>query len=112
MVSEKMYCLGTKKTTIRTIFEFCRKRAAEIGEDNVYDFSIGNPNVPAPAAINKAICDVLQEMDSCAVHGYTVAPGDPVAREAIAKSINRRFGMNFSSKNLFMTSGAAAAITI
>lgn len=112
MVSEKMYGLGTKKSTIRTIFEFGRKRAAEIGEDNVYDFSIGNPNVPAPAAINKAICDVLQEMDSCAVHGYTVAPGDPVAREAIAKSINRRFGMNFSSKNLFMTSGAAAAITI
>ena len=55
MVSEKMYGLGTKKSTIRTIFEFGRKRAAEIGEDNVYDFSIGNPNVPAPAAINKAI---------------------------------------------------------
>lgn len=112
MVSEKMYGLGTKKSTIRTIFEYGRKRAAEVGEENIYDFSLGNPNVPAPACINQAIIDVVKEMDSCALHGYTVAPGDPVVRDTIAKSINRRFGTDFEAKNLFMTSGAAAAITI
>lgn len=112
MVSGKMYELGARKSTIRTIFEFGRKRAAEVGEENVYDFSIGNPNVPAPAKVNQAIVDILQEMDSCALHGYTVAPGDPGVRETIAQSINRRFATNFSGKNLFMTSGAAAAITI
>ncbi len=112
MVSEKMYELGARKSTIRTIFEFGRKRAAEVGEENVYDFSIGNPNVPAPAKVNQAIVDILQEMDSCALHGYTVAPGDPGVRETIAQSINRRFATNFSGKNIFMTSGAAAAITI
>uniref|UniRef100_UPI00388ED8D5 pyridoxal phosphate-dependent aminotransferase n=1 Tax=Anaerovibrio sp. TaxID=1872532 RepID=UPI00388ED8D5 len=68
--------------------------------------------VPAPAKVNQAIVDILQEMDSCALHGYTVAPGDPGVRETIAQSINRRFATNFSGKNLFMTSGAAAAITI
>lgn len=112
MVSEAMYGLGTKKSTIRTIFEYGRKRAAEVGEENIYDFSLGNPNVPAPACINQTIIDVVKEMDSCALHGYTVAPGDPAVRETIAKSINRRFGTSFAGKNLFMTSGAAAAITI
>ena len=112
MVSEKMYGLGTRKSTIRTIFEFGRKRAAEIGEENVYDFSIGNPNVPAPSIVNQTIIDTIKEMDSCALHGYTVAPGDPEVRETIAKSINRRFGTDYAGKNLFMTSGAAAALTI
>lgn len=112
MVSKTMYGLGTKKSTIRTIFEYGRKRAAEVGEENIYDFSLGNPNVPAPACVNQAIIDVVKEMDSCALHGYTVAPGDPKVRDTIAKSINRRFGTNFEAKNLFMTSGAAAAITI
>lgn len=112
MVSEAMLGLGTKKSTIRTIFEYGRKRIAEVGEEKVYDFSIGNPNVPAPEAVKTAIIDVLNEMDSCALHGYTVAPGDPQVRETIAASINRRFGTSFAGKNLFMTSGAAAAITI
>ncbi len=112
MVSEKMYALGTKKSTIRTIFEYGKRRAAEVGEENVYDFSIGNPNVPAPEAVKAAVIDILETMDSCLLHGYTVAPGDPQVRETIAASINRRFGTAFAGKNLFMTSGAAAAITI
>ena len=111
MVSEKMYGLGTRKSTIRTIFEFGRKRAAEIGEENVYDFSIGNPNVPAPAIVNQTIIDTIKEMDSCGLHGYTVAPGDPEVRETIAKSINRRFGTDYAGKNLFMTSGAPVEVT-
>ena len=112
MVSEKMYELGSKKSTIRTIFEYGRKRAEIVGEDNIFDFSLGNPNVPTPEYIKEAIIDILNTEDPYDVHGYTIAPGDPEARELIAKSINERFGTSFSGKNLFMTSGAAAAITI
>lgn len=112
MVSEKMYTLGTKKSTIRTIFEYGKQRAAVVGAENVYDFSIGNPNVPAPEAVKNAIIDILNTVDSCTLHGYTVASGDAEVRETIAQSINRRFAMQLTGKNLFMTSGAAAAITI
>lgn len=112
MIAEKMYELGTKKSTIRTIFEYGRKRAAEVGEENIYDFSLGNPNVPTPEFVKQAAIDILNEMEPCAVHGYTVAPGNPEVRETLAKSINTRFGTHFTGKNLFMTAGAAAAITI
>ena len=112
MVNNKMYELGTKKSTIRTIFEFGRKRAAEVGEENVYDFSLGNPNVPTPDFIKEAAVDILTNMEPSAIHGYTVAPGNPQVRKALADSINSRFGMNITEKNLFMTAGAAASITI
>jgi len=112
MINQKMYELGTKKSTIRTIFEFGRKRAAEVGEENVYDFSLGNPNVPTPEFIKVAAVDVLTNMEPSAVHGYTVAPGAPQTRAALAESVNKRFGTNFAAKNFFMTAGAAAAITI
>ena len=112
MVNDKMYELGTKKSTIRTIFEFGRKRAAEVGEENIFDFSLGNPNVPTPEFVKDAIIDILNTMDPTAVHGYTVAPGNPQVRATIAKSINERFGTNYDAGNLFITAGAAAAITI
>lgn len=112
MVSEKMYELGSKKSTIRAIFEYGRERAKLVGEDNIFDFSLGNPNVPAPEYIKEAIIDILNTEDSCSVHGYTIAPGDLEARELIAESLNKRFETNFSAKNLFITAGAAAAISI
>ncbi len=112
MVSEKMYELGTKKSTIRTIFEFGRKRAAQVGEENIFDFSLGNPNVPTPEFVKNAAIDILQNCEPYAVHGYTVAPGNPQVREILAKSINERFQTNFAGKNIFITAGAAAAITI
>lgn len=112
MVSAKMYELGTKKSTIRTIFEFGRKRAAEVGEENIFDFSLGNPNVPTPDFVKEAAIDILQNSEPSAVHGYTVAPGNPQVREILAQSINARFGTKFAGKNLFITAGAAAAITI
>ena len=112
MVSPKMYELGTKKSTIRTIFEFGRKRAAEVGEENIFDFSLGNPNVPTPDFVRDAAIDILKTYEPSAVHGYTVAPGNPQVRETLAQSINARFGTKFAGKNLFVTSGAAAAITI
>ena len=112
MVSAKMYELGTKKSTIRTIFEFGRKRAAQVGEENIFDFSLGNPNVPTPDFVRDAAIDILQTYEPSAVHGYTVAPGNLNVRETLAASINQRFGTNFAGKNIFVTSGAAAAITI
>ncbi|MBQ9486258.1 MAG: pyridoxal phosphate-dependent aminotransferase [Selenomonadaceae bacterium] len=112
MVSAKMYELGTKKSTIRTIFEFGRKRAAEVGEENIFDFSLGNPNVPTPDFVRDAAIEILQTFEPSQVHGYTVAPGNPAVRETLAKSVNARFGTNFAGKNFFITAGAAAAITI
>ncbi|MBE8954872.1 MAG: pyridoxal phosphate-dependent aminotransferase [Quinella sp. 2Q5] len=112
MVSAKMYELGTKKSTIRTIFEYGRMRAAEVGEENIFDFSLGNPNIPTPNFVRDAAVDILRSYPSADVHGYTVAPGKPSVREAIAESLNRRFDTHFSGKNIFITSGAAAAITI
>lgn len=112
MVSEKMRELGTKKSTIREIFEYGRKRAQEVGEENICDFSLGNPNVPAPDFIKQAVLAIMTEMEPQAVHGYTIAPGNPAVRETLAASINERFGTHFSGRNLFMTAGAAAAITV
>ena len=112
MVSEEMYVLGTKKSTIRTIFEFGQKRAAEVGAENVFDFSLGNPNVPAPDFIRDAAVDILMHGDPTEVHGYTIAPGKPTVREVLAADLKRRFGMEVTGKNLFMTAGAAASVTI
>ena len=112
MVSEEMYVLGTKKSTIRTIFEFGQKRAAEVGAENVFDFSLGNPNVPAPDFIRDAAVDILMHSDPTEVHGYTIAPGKPAVREALAADLKHRFGMEVTGKNLFMTAGAAASVTI
>lgn len=112
MINQKMYELGTKKSTIRTIFEFGRKRAAEVGEENIYDFSLGNPNVPTPEYVKVAAIDILTNMEPSAVHGYTVAPGNPEVRKALAASVNKRFGTDFTANNFFITAGAAAAITI
>lgn len=112
MINQKMYELGTKKSTIRTIFEFGRKRAAEVGEENIYDFSLGNPNVPTPEYVKAAAIDILTNMEPSAVHGYTVAPGNPEVRKALAASVNKRFGTEFTANNFFITAGAAAAITI
>lgn len=112
MVSEEMYVLGTKKSTIRTIFEFGQKRAAEVGAENVFDFSLGNPNVPAPGFIRDAAVDILMHGDPTEVHGYTIAPGKPAVREVLAADLKRRFGMEVTGKNLFMTAGAAASVTI
>lgn len=110
MISQEMYELGSKRSVIREIFEFGKKRAAEVGAENVYDFSIGNPNVPAPESVKKAIIEILENEDPVAVHGYTSAPGDFNVRKSIADSINRRFGTKFTANNLYMTLGAAASI--
>ena len=110
MLNQRMVGLGTQRSGIRELFEYGKKKAAEIGAENVFDFSIGNPSVPAPASVNETAIRILNEMDPIQLHGYTSAQGDPVARKMIADSLNRRFGMNFTGDNLYMTYGAAAAL--
>ena len=112
MVSEEMYRLGTKKSTIRSIFEYGRQRTAEVGAENVFDFSLGNPNVSAPDFIRDAAVDILMHNDPIEVHGYTIAPGKPEVRETIAADLSKRLDMRVAGKNLFMTAGAAASVTI
>ena len=112
MVSNEMYELGAKSSVIREIFEFGKKRAAEIGRENVYDFSLGNPSVPAPEKVNETIRRLTEEMSPCALHGYTSAVGDNETRQAIADELNRRFGTAFSMNNFYMTAGAAASLCI
>ncbi|MBQ1967770.1 MAG: pyridoxal phosphate-dependent aminotransferase [Clostridia bacterium] len=112
MVSNEMYELGAKSSVIREIFEFGKKRAAEIGKENVYDFSLGNPSVPAPEKVNETIRKLTSEMSPCALHGYTSAVGDNETRQAIADDLNRRFGTKFSMNNFYMTAGAAASLCI
>lgn len=110
MLNERMVALGTQRSVIRELFEFGKLRAAEIGPENVFDFSIGNPSVPAPEEVNQTAIKLIQEMDPVLLHGYTSAQGDAGVRKMIADSINSRFGMAIRPENLYVTVGAAAAL--
>lgn len=112
MINQKMYGLGSKRSSIREIFEYAKTRAAEIGKENVFDFSIGNPSVPAPEAVNETIVKLVQETPSVALHGYTSAQGDKCVRDTIAANYTKRFGVAISGDDLYMTCGAAASLTI
>ena len=111
MINEKMRALGAKRSVIRELFEYGKKRKAEIGEENVYDFSLGNPSVPAPKEVNEALIKMLSEGDSVALHGYTSAQGDAAVRAAIADYINKTQGESVNADCLYMSVGAAAALT-
>ena len=111
MVNDRMYHLGSAPNAIRALFAYGLGRKAEIGEDKVFDFSLGNPNIPAPDAVKQAIIE-LMDMPTDAVHGYTPGQGSPGVRNAIAASINRRFGMEATADNFYMTVGAAASLII
>ena len=110
--NQKMFGLGSRRSIIREIFEYSKTRAAEIGAENVFDFSLGNPSVPAPAEVNEAIRDLLAEKDSVLLHGYTSAQGDAGVRAAIAENIRRRFAVDISPNLIYMTCGAAASLSI
>ena len=112
MINRQMEQLGKAPSKIREIFEYGKKRKAEIGEDKVFDFSIGNPNVPAPADVNETYRKLLDTRDDIWLHGYTSAAGDADTRRAIARDLNRRFGTSFGASNLYMTCGAAASLKI
>ena len=112
MIAEDMMALGKTRSVIREIFEYGNKRKQEIGAENVFDFSLGNPSVPAPDSVNEAIRDILSEMDSTALHGYTSAQGDFGVRKTIADYINRTYGTDVEADDIYMTVGAAASLTI
>ena len=111
MINEKMRALGAKRSVIRELFEYGKKRKAEIGEENVYDFSLGNPSVPAPEVVNDTLVKLLREESSVALHGYTSAQGDAAVRAAIADYINKTHDESVNADCLYMSVGAAAALT-
>ena len=112
LVSEEMYELGSKRSAIRELFEYGKKRAEVVGAENVYDFSLGNPTVPAPDCVNETIRKLTEELNSIQLHGYTSAQGDLECRQATADYLNRTYGTHFQADNFYMTMGAAASLSI
>lgn len=112
MISQTMVGLGKKRSVIREIFEYSKVRAAEIGAENIFDFSIGNPSVAPPQIIADTLKELLEQEDSVSLHGYTSAQGDAETRQAIADDLNRRYGTCFNAGNFYMTVGAAASLSI
>ena len=112
IVNKEMYELGSKRSAIRELFEYGKKRAAVVGPENVYDFSLGNPTVSAPACVNETICSLTKELDSISLHGYTSAQGDVETRQAIADFLNKTHKTNFRADNFYMSMGAAASLSL
>ncbi len=112
MFSEKMVGLGKKRSVIREIFEYGNLRRSEIGAENVFDFSLGNPSIPAPDIVNETMAELIRNKPSVALHGYTSAQGDAGVRKAISEDINFRFGCEAKPELIYMTCGAAASLTI
>lgn len=112
MISSKMEPLVRNNSVIRQMFEEGKTMAARFGADNVFDFSLGNPNVPAPQEVNEAIIDIVRNDDPVKVHGYMSNAGFPETRRAVADNINRRFGTSFEEHNIIMTVGAGSALNV
>ena len=112
MINEKMAGLGKKRSVIREIFEYAKLRRTEIGDENVFDFSIGNPSVPTPKKVTDTMERLIREKDPVALHGYTSAQGDFTVRQAIAKHIECEFDFKADPNLIYMTCGAAASLTV
>ena len=112
IVAEDMYKLGSQRSAIRELFEYGKKRAAEVGAENVYDFSLGNPTVPAPDCVNETVRELTHTLDSISLHGYTSAQGDVETRQAIADYLNKTYKTSFKADNFYMTMGAAASLSL
>lgn len=110
MVVQKYKDMLQGKSVIRQLSEFATARGAEIGYENVFDYSLGNPSVPAPQAFTETMIRLLQEKDPMELHGYSQSLGIPAVRDKVAASLNRRFGMQYTGNHIFMTTGAAGAI--
>ena len=107
MLNETSYALGANRSVIRDLFEYGRARAAIVGDENIFDYSLGNPSIPSPAAVNDTIRAILDDTDSLAIHGYTSAIGDLACRKAIADDLNDRYNCGAKPENFFIGSGAA-----
>lgn len=112
MINEKNVQLGKKRSTIRELFEYGKKRKAEIGSENVFDFSIGNPSVPSPNEVREALNEIINTYDPVFLHGYTSAQGDYSVRETLANYTNKRFSTNLNADCFYLTCGAAASLSI
>ena len=112
MINQKSVQLGSVRSVIRELFEYGKARKAQIGEENVFDFSLGNPSVAPPAEVENALVDILTHGDPVAVHGYTSAQGDASVRVAVADYINANFSVGIGADNIYMTCGAAASLCI
>lgn len=110
-INEKSYAYGAQKSSIREIAAYGSARKAQIGAENVFDFSLGNPSIPAPESVRASIARAL-DLPPTQLHGYTPAPGLPAAREAVATSLNRRFGTSYGAGDIYLTCGAAASLSI
>lgn len=111
MVNQDMYRLGSEPNAMRALFAYGLERKAEIGDDKVFDFSLGNPSIPAPDSVRNTIID-LMNVPAAKLHGYTPAQGAPSVRKAIADSINRRFDAQATPNHIYLTIGAAASLSI
>ena len=107
MINEKAYALGANRSCIRDLFEYGRQRAAIVGDENVFDYSLGNPSIPSPPEVNETIRQILLDTDSLAVHGYTSAVGDLATRKAISDDLNGRYGCKTLPEEFFIMNGAA-----
>ena len=107
MINQTAYSLGANRSVIRDLFEYGRARAAIVGDENVFDFSLGNPSIPAPKEVNDTIRQLLTDTDSLALHGYTSAVGDFAARKAIAEDLNARYAAGAAPEDFFIGCGAA-----
>lgn len=112
MFNEKMLGLGKQSSAIRELFEYGKIRKKEIGEDNVFDFSIGNPNVKTPDFVNEKLIEIIKNTDPVSLHGYTSASGNMKTRDAIAEYLNKTYGCNEQGKYIYLTLGAAASLSI
>lgn len=112
MIAEKMKSLVNNNSAIRMMFEEGKKMAAQYGAENVFDFSLGNPNVPAPESFNKAVKDIINDEESTFVHGYMSNSGYEDVRDTVAESLNRRFDTTFTKDNIIMTVGAAGGLNV
>ena len=110
MIVQKYKDMLKGKSVIRQLSEFATARGAEIGYENVFDYSLGNPSVPTPQKFTDVMIDLLQSRDPMELHGYSQSLGIPAVREKVAQSLNERFGMNYTGNHIFMTTGAAGAI--
>lgn len=112
MYNERMYKLGSNRSVIRELFEYGKIMAEKVGAENVFDFSLGNPNVPAPEEVRDALKELIDQHDSTVIHGYTSAQGDFSVRKTIADYINERFSVGITPDLVYMTVGAAASLEI
>lgn len=112
MFNDAMYSLGSNRSAIRALYDYGQEQIKKVGAENVYDFSVGNPSVPAPETVQQEIIRLASEVEPALLHSYTPAPGDPAVRQALADYMNETFQANVRGENFYITCGASASLAI